>query len=77
MRPDTLVPANPDSTTSSIEALTRRFASNFGSNLALIGAFRAFSTIETFFFDMVPTDFAYAVDDFFATGLAFLRSTTN
>jgi hypothetical protein len=77
MRPEALAPATPETTTSLIKVLARRFAGDFGGSLALTGAFRAFGTAETFFFGVVPTDFACAVDDFFAAGLAFLRSTTN
>jgi hypothetical protein len=77
MRPDALAPATPDSTTSSIGTLARRFAGNFGGSLALTGAFRAFGIAETFFFGVVPTDFTCAVDNFFVTGLAFLRSINN
>ena len=77
MRPDALAPAIPDSTTSLIGTLARRFAGDFGGSLALIGAFRAFGIAETFFFSVVPTDFACAVDNFFATGLTFLRSINN
>ncbi len=77
MRPEALAPATPETTTSSIGALARRFTGDFGGTLALIGAFRAFSTAETFFFGVVPTNFVYAVNDFFEAGLAFLRSINN
>jgi hypothetical protein len=71
------VPATPEITTSLIKALARCFTGDFGGILALTGAFHAFSTAETFFFSVGPTDFACAVDDFFIAGLAFLRSFTN
>jgi hypothetical protein len=77
MRPEALAPATPETTTSSIGALARRFAGDFGGTLALTGAFRAFGTVEIFFFGVVPTDFACAVNDFFEAGLAFLRSINN
>jgi hypothetical protein len=77
MRLDKLAPATPETTTSLIRALARRFADDFSRILALIGAFRAFSIAETFFFSMVPTKTACAFDDFFAAGLAFLRSLPN
>ena len=63
MRPDALAPATPETTTSSIGALARRFAGDFGGTLALTGAFRAFGTAETFFFGVIPTDFVYAFCD--------------
>jgi hypothetical protein len=77
MRPEALAPATPETTTSSIKVLARRFTGDFGGSLALTGAFRAFGTAETFFFGVVPTDFACAVDNFFVTGLVFLRSASN
>jgi hypothetical protein len=77
MRPDELAAATPDTTTSLIKALARRFTGDFGGTLALIGAFRAFCIVETFFFSVVPTEIACAFDDFFAAGLAFLRSCIN
>jgi hypothetical protein len=77
MRLEALAPATPETTTSLIGALARRFAGDFGGTLALTGAFRAFSTAETFFFGVGPTDFACTVDDFFVAGLAFLRSFTS
>ncbi len=77
MRPDTLAPATPETTTSLTRALTTAFAGDFNGTLALIGAFRAFGTAETFFFSVVPTDFVCAFNDLFVAGLACLRSFTN
>ncbi len=77
VRPDALALATPDTITSSIGALTTSFASDFNGTLALTSAFRAFGIAETFFFNVVPIDFACAFDDFFATGLTCLRSFTN
>jgi hypothetical protein len=74
VRLEALAPATPETTTSLIKALARRFADNFGGSLALTGTFRAFGIAEIFFFSVVPTDFVCAVDDFFAAGLAFLRA---
>jgi hypothetical protein len=69
--------AIPETTTSLIKALAKRFVSNFGNSLALTDAFYVFNIAKTFFFNVVPTDFAYAVDNFFTAGLAFLKSITN
>jgi hypothetical protein len=77
MRLDALAPIIPDTITSLIRTLTRRFTGDFNGTLALTGAFRAFSIVEAFFFNVVLIDFAYAVNDFFVTGLVFLRSLTN
>jgi hypothetical protein len=50
VRPDELAPITPETITSSIRALAWRFAGDFGGILALMGAFRAFGIVETFFF---------------------------
>jgi hypothetical protein len=77
VRLEALALATPETTTSLIGALARRFAGDFGGTLALTGAFRAFGTAKTFFFSVGPIDFACAVDDFFVAGLAFLRFFTS
>jgi hypothetical protein len=77
VRLEALAPTTPETTTFSIGALAGHFAGDFGGSLALTSAFRAFSIVETFIFNVVPIDFACAINDFFVAGLAFLRSTTN
>jgi hypothetical protein len=52
-RLDELAATTPDTTTSLIKSLARRFTGDFGGSLALIGAFHAFSIAETFFFSVV------------------------
>jgi hypothetical protein len=74
MQLEALAPAIPETITSLIKALAKRFANDFGNTLALTSAFRTFNTAKTFFFNVSPIDFAYAVDDFFIIRLAFLRS---
>jgi hypothetical protein len=73
MRLEALALATPETTTSLIGALIRRFAGDFGGTLALIGAFRAFGTVKTFFFSIGLIDFAYAVDNFFCNGINLLE----
>jgi hypothetical protein len=73
VRLEALVPIIPETITSLIGALAKRFAGDFGGTLALTGTFRVFSIVETFFFGVGPIDFACAINDFFIVGLAFLR----
>jgi hypothetical protein len=77
MRLDKLALITLDTITSSIEALVKRFISDFNGILALISAFHTFSIIETFFFNVVLTEIVCTSNDFFITRLAFLRSFTN
>ncbi len=53
-----LLPTTPNMTTSLVRTLTERFAVAFCAILALIGAFRVFSTTKIFFLGIVPTNFA-------------------
>jgi hypothetical protein len=73
MRLDKLAATTPGMTTSLISTLARRFTGDFSRSLALIGAFRAFSIVEIFFFSMVPTKIACAFNNFFTALLASLR----
>jgi hypothetical protein len=60
-----------------IKALAKYFIGDFGNTFTLISTFRAFNIIEIFFFNISLIDFVYAVDNFFITGLIFLKSFIN
>jgi hypothetical protein len=67
----------PETTISLIKALAKRFIDNFGDTLTLTGIFRIFGIVKIFFFNIGPIDFIYAIDNFFITGLVFLKFFTN
>jgi hypothetical protein len=60
-----------------IKVLAKRFINNFNGILTLINIFRAFNIIKIFFFNISLIDFIYTVDNFFITGLVFLRFFIN
>jgi hypothetical protein len=67
----------PEIIISLIKALTKCFISDFDSILTLINTFRVFSIVKIFFFNISPIDFVYAINNFFITGLTFLRFFIN